>query len=247
MSKANGAVIYRGPSMLNGKPIIVVATGLAQASHNPKTGDMIQTYIIADGINPVKASQSGADVSVCGDCKHRKANLGSCYVTLIHGPNSVSKGLERGIYDEVTTWDELAGLAAGRIVRLGTYGDPMAVPAVIWQTFLAQSLAHTGYTHQWNNPQLPIAHKTAILSLVMASVDSESEAITARTLGYRYFRVRHASDPLLPKEIVCPASAEANYRRTCATCKACNGGSSQTSIAIIVHGATAKRFLQVIN
>ena len=36
MSRANGYVIYKGPSMLDGKPIVMIATGLASKSDNPE-------------------------------------------------------------------------------------------------------------------------------------------------------------------------------------------------------------------
>ena len=35
MSTPNGVVLYRGPSMLDGAPIIVIATGLAKGSGVP--------------------------------------------------------------------------------------------------------------------------------------------------------------------------------------------------------------------
>ena len=63
-------------------------------------------------------------------------------------------------------------------------------------------------------------------------------------MGWRYFRVRRADDPLLAGEIVCPASAEGGKRRTCETCKACAGNPNErgASVVIIAHGATAKAF-----
>jgi hypothetical protein len=228
--------------MIDGRPIVAVAIGLRKKSRNRKTGDLIQIYIMLDGVNPINAAQQGLDVSVCGDCKHRPANMGSCYVTLVHGPNSVYKALLRGNYPTATL-DEMPGLAAGRIVRLGTYGDPMAVPVAVWTSFLALAIGHTGYTHQWANTAIDASQRRAILALVMASVDSELEAGQARQLGYRYFRVRNEADSLLPREVICPASKEASYRRTCETCKACNGGDgSKASIVINVHGASMKRF-----
>jgi hypothetical protein len=249
MAKANGAILYRGPSMLDGSPILVVATGLAHKSLNPKTGDMVQTYIIADGIRPLDASKSGADAAVCGDCKHRAANLGSCYVTLVHGPNAVWNGLRRDIYPTVALAG-LPALGADRYVRLGTYGDPMAVPVKIWRALLKRSLGHTGYSHQWGNQSLRPAQRAGIMALVMASVDTPAESIAARAAGYRYFRVRQAGDALMSNEIICPASAEGGHRRTCQTCNACNGNERNTraSIAIHVHGNGAKRFaLQMVN
>lgn len=246
--KPNGAILYRGPSMLTRTPIVVVATGLAHASANPKTGDMVQTYILVDGKRgPLDAAKHGDDVAICGDCKHRKTHLGSCYVTLVHGPRSVYAQLKRRKYPRVKP-EQLGAIGAGRYVRLGTYGDPMAVPAWVWTKLLAQAAGHTGYTHQWQGTdhgayQIDPTHQAAVSALVMASVDSCGEAAAARAQGQRYFRVRQADEPLGANEIMCPASAEANYRRTCQTCGACKGGNvSRTSIAIVVHGTTSKRF-----
>ena len=41
-STPNGAIIYRGPSMLDGSPIVAILTGIDKPSHNPKTGPMAQ-------------------------------------------------------------------------------------------------------------------------------------------------------------------------------------------------------------
>src|SRR5262245_33628424 len=55
--KPQGVVLYRGPSLLDGAPIVAVATNLARRSKNPKTGNAVQTYILADnGENPIEAN-----------------------------------------------------------------------------------------------------------------------------------------------------------------------------------------------
>ena len=62
----------------------------------------------------------------------------------------------------------------------------------------------------------------------MASVETEAAGARRTAAGWRTFRVRLASEPVMPEEIVCPASAEAGRRRTCATCKACGGARAST-------------------
>jgi hypothetical protein len=42
MTKPNGAILYRGPSLLDGAPIVAIVTGLASTSANAKTGAMLQ-------------------------------------------------------------------------------------------------------------------------------------------------------------------------------------------------------------
>lgn len=245
-----GYVIYRGPSLLTGRPIVAVA--LVSKSANVKTGNMVQTYILSDEADPVTASRTGQDEAVCGDCKHRPANGGACYVTLIHGPSAVWRKLQAGGYPDWTDANPflLSGLGAGRMVRLGTYGDPAAVPVGIWEALVSQAAGRTGYTHQWRNGDLSEdLHLHRLRALVMASCDSEEEAQYARQLGWRYFRIRgNTAQPMGPREIVCPASEEAGKRRTCATCKACDGtqrGTGQASVVIVVHGTKAKRFATV--
>ena len=80
----------------------------------------------------------------------------------------------------------------------------------------------------------------------MASVDSEVEATEARAGGWRTFRVRAATAPIMTgAEVVCPASEEAGKRTTCSACKACGGTSAKAkaSIVIMAHGTTKARFM----
>lgn len=239
-----GFVLYQGPSMLDGAPIVAVATGFAKRSKNAKTGDMVQTYIIRADVAPTEAAKTGQDVSVCGDCKQRPTNGGACYVTLMHGPLSVFKGHQRGIYPVAQDAESIAALGDGRMVRLGTYGDPAAVPAWVWQSLVSRAVGRTGYTHQWRNEELPVAHRDALRALVMASADTLQEAQEARAKGLRYFRIRLATEPLQAREFVCPASEEAGKRTDCASCGACNGTQreAQASPVIVVHGSKARRF-----
>ena len=246
MRKPTGYIIYRGPSMLDGSPIVVVAI---TKSDNRKTGNMVQTYILVDGVNPVDAARDGRDAAVCGDCKLRPSQKGGCYVTLVHGPRAVQDGVARGIYPKASLVSGVTvrSLGAARMVRLGTYGDPAAVPVEVWEHLVSQAEGRTGYSHQWRNEKLSIDHRARLAKLVMASVDNPEEAAAAREAGLRYFRVRSAGEAVAKGEIICPASEEAGKRKTCETCSACSGsarGSKQASVVIIVHGQRAGRFTQ---
>jgi hypothetical protein len=85
-------IIYQGPSLLDGAPIVVIAN---YSKSNRKTGGVVQTYILRADMNPLEASKTGADFSICGDCKHkgtpttdktRKTALKrTCYVILGQG------------------------------------------------------------------------------------------------------------------------------------------------------------------
>lgn len=237
MSQVNGFIFYRGPSMLDGSPIIAVATGTARGSRNSKTGREVQTWILRDDMSPVDAVKAGADVSICGTCIHRGDGTGkgrSCYVTVFQAPLVVWKSAQRGLYPVVNAIDG-AYILQGKMLRLGSYGDPAAVPANVWEALVAFTAGHTGYTHQWRTSD-------ALRTLCMASCDSAFEQELATAQGWRTFRVMRQGDRMLPREIACPASKEAGAKTSCSACKACGGTSAKAkvNIAIIAHGAASK-------
>jgi hypothetical protein len=239
---ANGAVIWRGPSMLDGAPIVVIATGLEKASNNEKTGGgLIQTWILREDVSPTDAVNSGADASICGACPHRGTivdgkNVGrSCYVTVFQAPLNVWKTYKRGGYP-VVAWQDVAALFDGRGVRLGAYGDPAAVPVDFWAVALDRAAYWTGYTHQWR------AASPAFARLVMASCDSAEDRFAAKVAGYRTFRVTGKGEERGAREVICPASEEAGFKTTCDVCRACGGLSAKAKadVVIAVHGAASK-------
>lgn len=236
----SGVVLYRGPSQLDGQPIVVVATGLGRASRNEKTGGgLIQTWIIRSDVAPHEAIKSGDDASICGDCPHRgrivdgKLTARSCYVIVHNAPLSVFKAFHRGVYPEVSP--EVAGvMLAGRGVRLGSYGDPAAVPFAIWEAALSRAAFHTGYTHQWRTaPELA--------QFCMASCDTADERVQAKFLGFRTFRVTPRGELPGEREIVCPASVEAGQKTSCDACRACGGLTAKARVDIVIaaHGGGA--------
>jgi hypothetical protein len=240
----SGVVLYEGPSAIDGAPIVVIATGLGKRrSRNAKTGDMVATWIMRADIPPGEAVATGADSSVCGDCAHRGRivdgrNVGrSCYVTIWHAPRRIWETYTRGRYPRVSAF-EAAALFAGRMVRLGSYGDPLAAPYAMWRLATSRAAGWTGYTHQWRTADPRFA------ALCMASADTPEEGEEARAAGWRTFRVRVAGQAVAPREFICPASAEAGKRTDCATCKACMGtaGRAKASPVIVAHGAVAKHY-----
>ena len=231
MSKPNGVILYQGPSLLDGAPIVAIAIGLNSKSTNRKTGAMVQTYILRSDVEPTTAIKQGLDASICGDCPLRGDGTGKerrCYVNVGQGPLGVYRAFKRGRYP--SGYAEVNRM----FVRLGTYGDPAAVPAHVWQTLLAGAAGHTGYTHQWRTaPQLR--------TLCMASVDSLDEAAEARALGWRTFRVgMELGYATRGAESLCPASAEAGKKLKCEQCLACGGADGRKgSIYIPAHGGFA--------
>jgi len=232
MKKPSGVILYQGPSLLDGAPIVVIATGL-HSSRNGKTGDMVQTHILRADMLPVAAIQEGKDSSICGDCVHRGDGTGkhrTCYVTVYQAQTTVYKAFLRGsypVYDPAVHDKYLEG----RAVRVGTYGDPVAAPIEVWHNLKRLASITTGYSHQWRT----IAKAWA--KLVMASADTPDDVAHARQLGYRSFRV---GDEKLAGEVLCPASKEAGKKLQCIDCGACGGADGRkASIYIPLHGGTA--------
>src|SRR4029077_11268605 len=171
----SGIILYRGPSMLDGAPIVCIATGIeGKGSRNSKTGAMVQTWILREDIAPHDATRLGLDASICGDCAHRGRIVNgknverSCYVLEHQAPLVVWKAYHRGVYAQAT-----GGELVDLIVRLGSYGDPAAVPFDIWESALIGSAGHNGYTHQWR-------HFPELAAYCMASCDSATDRVHAK-------------------------------------------------------------------
>ncbi len=228
--KARGFVAYRGPSRLDGAPIVLIVT---VASLNTKTGSMAQAWVLRADVSPQEAIARGLDRSICGDCVHRSGNaIGrSCYVITWLGPLQVFKQFQMGAYPTVMP-QSAAQFLAGEQLRMAAYGDPAAVPIDTWRTLLRHCAGWTGYTHQWR------VCDQRFQAFLMASVESEGEVLQAQTLGWRTFRTRLATEPVRGDEIVCPASNEAGHLTTCESCNLCTGRArgSARSIVIQAHG-----------
>lgn len=238
-----GVILYQGPSLIDGAPIVVIANRIVSDSDNAKTGAMVQTFILRQDMRPLEAARLGYDFSICGHCPHRPSNDGSCYVNIGRSVESVYGAYKRGRYAVPHVDYDVAilpELFAGSIFRLGSYGDPAAAPFRVWQHATALVRARNGYTHQWRDfPQFA--------ALCMASVDSEAQAVEARANGWRTFRVRSAAAPVMAGEIACPASEEAGKKTTCSDCRACGGTSARARVSIVIaaHGTTKARFAAV--
>lgn len=227
--KELGFILYDGPSMLDGAPIVVIAT---LSTSNRKTGDMVQTWIIRSDIDPVTSSKMGKDVSICGNCPHRQNTGGACYVNIGQAPNQIYKSYIRGRYAKFDI--ELHGqYLSSRKVRLGAYGDPSAVPFDIFKTITEIAQSHTGYTHQ-------IAHKNfdkRYLSICQVSADTPKQALKYQSMGAKTFRVALPNDGLFDNEIECLADSKGLQ---CVDCGLCDGQTK--NIAIAVHGSRASSF-----
>jgi hypothetical protein len=235
-TKPLGIVLHRGQSPFASGQYVVIA--LLGKSSNEKTGGMIQTYVIVDdAAKPTETVKAGTDSIVCGDCPLRGilGKMGrACYVNLGQGPRAVHQAYLAGKYAE---YDPAIHdrFFAGKMIRWGTYGEPVLIPLATVQHLNGLASGWTGYTHQWSKPEF-----AAYRDVFMASVHDSRSADHAKHLGWRYFRSAVDATPG-PGEIVCPASKEAGKRTTCADCGICNGrGPNDTpnrvSVVIAIHG-----------
>ena len=221
-------IVWEGPSSFNGEPIQVILTSITRKSVNPKTGKMVQAYILPVNEKPNRQR------SICGYCPIKEA----CYVTWYQDPRSTwaSKNKERIPY-----W-VAADIIAGRMLRIGAAGDPAMVPLHVWGILTSRVKGWTGYTHQWRTCDEGFAR------YVMASVESSTERLLAKAKGYRTFRIRASIDSRKEFfEFVCPASTEGGHRSTCEKCGLCAGTSSKANdVVIIAHGRSANRLLPIL-
>ena len=246
--KPLGIVLYEGPSVLDGAPIVVVATGFHR-TNNPKTGAMLQTWILRADVAPIQAIRDGADASVCGACPLRATVPGTlkgrdCYVRMT-GPEGVWKAWKRGAYADGSTMGASAfeALFSGRKLRMGAYGDPAAVPVIIWRYLSGIVMSWTGYTHQRSHVHFDVE----ILRYCMVSADTAAH-VENLPEGARSFRVLRPSDTMRADEVYCPADAEKTRGRvTCASCGLCRGSSLRArNVAIAAHGAATGKELHSI-
>lgn len=228
MKRAKGYVLYQGPSLLNGASIVAIAT---MRTTNLKTGNMVQTWILTADQSPVEALKQGKDDAVCGTCPHRHNLGGGCYVIPFQAPNRVWAAWKRGLYRE--SWEPR--VFKGKRVRLGSYGDPAAVPAEVWAKVLELVDGSTGYTHQAHRREF----QPGLLQHLMVSADSAAAAARSHSEGLRTFRVKAEAELLLPGEILCPTETDENAE--CSSCGICSGAEkSGPSVAINAHGQRAR-------
>lgn len=208
-------IAYEGPSLLNGEPIALILTF---GSQNRKTGTMIQSWIIPQS-DPV--STPDADLSVCGDCPLREA---ACYVLKFRAPNQIQKTYLRGGYKYLKR-EKLRN----EILRIGSWGDPAAIPFEVWEKLLLLTrnpTKYTGYTHQWRTCDPRFA------TICMASVETEEAMLEAQALGYKTFRVKDPTELKTPNETLC---LNTTAGLTCKNCLLCNG--QGTNVVVSAHGA----------
>ncbi|NJR19799.1 MAG: hypothetical protein HC785_31830 [Calothrix sp. CSU_2_0] len=223
----NSYIVWEGASLIDGSPIVLILTGFAYPSSNRRTGRQIQSWIIQQNFAPTYAAKYGFDRGVCGSCRLKLSETGSCYVNLLTA-NNVYRSYIAGKYPKFSD-KELAVLQHYRYpVRIGSYGDATAIPFDVWEPIISASGKHTGYTHQHQNCE------RTWQKYLMASVETETQARQAQSQGWRTFRIIAADAPLSDNEILCRNTED--DRIQCETCLLCDGASSKPNICDRIHG-----------
>lgn len=235
----NGIILYEGSSRIDGQPIVAILTGIIRPSSNPKTGPLAQTYILKTDIHPSDAIHSGSDRSVCGNCSLRQMPSGTrrCYVNPIT-LGQIWKSYKKDLYPHWRNYQD-PPILNHRLqqygLRIGSYGDPTAVPIEIWRSLVEiakPSGTVTGYTAQWQ-----LSQNQQYRRFLMASCTSLEQAVRAWDMGWRTYRISSEPD-LGDNEIVCPGSIEAGKSIECSHCRFCSGsdGKLESSVVIQPHG-----------
>ena len=228
MSKTKGYILDEFDSPIDGKPCVAILT---LKSDNRKTGDVCQVWILRRDVKPTDAINAGEDVSICGNCPHRKGNSYSgkrtCYVRMT-GPNSVWKAYKAGKYADDFKWSE-RHILKGRHIRWGSYGDPAIINPQIFHQINQLAADHTGFTHQWREQFAQVYRGD-----FMASVDSFADYLDASAHGWKCYYVAPKGQQGHGKQ--CPATVE-NSAAQCITCRLCNG--MKQDIYVEAHGVAA--------
>lgn len=233
----NGVVLWRGPSRVDGAAIVCIATGLTDASANPKTGAEVQTFIMREDIGPVAAQAVGADVSVCGQCPFRWFLAGEgprCYVATMQAPNATwtchTSGAGYATIDVGPAGVRARALLNAAHIRAGSWGDPALVPLEVWQSLNVL----TGYTHMWKH-----AWAQPYKAFLMASCDGPGDVELARSMGWRCYYVRRPGAAIdVERAVDCPSPRGVQ----CIDCGLCGGlqRGGAKDVSIELHGTHAE-------
>jgi hypothetical protein len=218
-------ILWQGPSRLDGAPLVAIAT---DGSANPKTGPMVQVWILRADVSPIEAVRTGADRSICGRCPLRAPRGGfagrACYVQVPQAPTSVWRAFREEKYRPLEP-----ERFTRRGIRWGAYGDPALLPAELVTACNAHARFWTGYTHLYREPWAGWAR-----GIFMASVETPRQEQALRARGWGTFRIGRADGADRIDALLC---ANELTGESCTECKACNG--APRAIVVSAHGPQA--------
>jgi hypothetical protein len=242
--KQTGEIVYEGPSRLDGTQIVAILT---YESKNTGTGNMAQLTILNQSHDPITTLKMGMDTGICGDCpfsnaSHNKAKGGGgCYVNAGQAPLAIYNAWRAGSYQRGNVLTRTRMLK-GKGLRLGSYGDPTALPIGLVRQMTRQAAYHTGYTHQWaggrdrHTGKIKKRIASGWRHLVMASCETVEQVKTASSRGWRSFRVKTLTAPVTSLEVLCAKDATHENPKTCSQCKACDGWKREGQRSIVING-----------
>lgn len=226
-----GFTFYDGPSLIDGSPLLGIITGIHTPSQNSKTGAMYQSWIMPKDTAPLLAKKTGKDVANCGQCPIKP----QCYVDPVRmGPEAIYKAWKGGEYPLLPLQDQEDVLEHyGRDLRMGSWGEPPAIPLDDWIPLIGACPDHTAYTHLWDSSLAKGWDNYA-----MASVETVPLKEQANERGWKTFRVSPPdSKEKMYDEAWCPANKDKGL--TCANCPIkCNGDLHKRAFNVVnpAHG-----------
>lgn len=208
--------------------VVLVLTNIKGGSQNEKTGDMVQSWVFDR--NKLTDRVFGAKCSEC-------PMVSECYVMKGRGAhNAVRRAtlkalglLEGNTSYKVVSLSEVLPMLSGRPLRLGSYGDPSAIPLDDMRALVEAADGHTGYTHFWRSSD------PAYSQFLMASVEDLAGEMLAQSLGYRTYRVlrKHETQhEVSERSILC---LEKSAGLSCADCLVCCGTSKPRAKNIYIY------------
>ena len=231
MKVSSSAWVWKGPSIIDGKPIILFCTCITRPSTNRKTSWMVQTYILREDIPPHKAVWEKEDISICGNCLLRKNRFkkkgqqNGCYVNVARAPLQIWNSYQNGNIPYVKPKEFINPY--DRPIRQGAYGDPTLVPYEVWEQLnKSTTRIGTSYTHMWNEPWFDKRQ----LNLSMASVETLKGKKLANQMGAKTYRIVDNKNQLLDDEIMCP---QKEFDIPCTECNLCSGSRKSKNIAVL--------------
>lgn len=223
-----GFVMHEGPSLIGKGDVAAIAT---LNSANEKTGNMVQVWIVPKEGGTLAAVQKGDNSAACGSCPligtpeqtkdGVKIRNRVCYVNLGRLDSTVLKAYNNGRYPPYNRKLYERWLR-GRDIRLGAYGDPVALPDSLIEYLASVGSGYTGYSHQLFSIERERADRLA--QLLMVSCHTPSQHNEALRRGWRPFTVIANGQHVPENAVECPF-----YTRgvQCDRCQLCQGASKK--------------------
>ena len=236
LKNKNGVIVWEGDSQIDGEPIVLILSGLMYSA-NDKTGNMLQTYILRQDVHPVEAIRSGDDYSICGNCSYRgrgkeHGEVRTCYVRVETAPAQIWRIYNQDGYEKWSQVEKKLRLTH-RELRMGSYGDPAAVPFSVWQNLLKRVHSHTGYTSQWRH-----SFSQPFRGIVQASCSNLQDYLDAKSLGWMTYTTLPNGHSGIDGAMKC-VNESSEKTVQCQQCMLCDGVSRD--ITVTVHGTLHKQ------